>query len=128
MMQSIRLKIGSIALLLATGVAAPCAAQTMAAESIGTDPGPDAVPSNTGSVRLTPEQREAALEEGAARAAAGLQPGDPADRRIHGEMGVEVGTGGERAAYGMAVIPLGENGAAAVAFETDRVKYRRHRR
>jgi hypothetical protein len=128
MTRFIRLMIGSIVLPLAIGAAAPCTAQTTAAESIGTDPGWDAAPANSDSIRLTPEQREAALEEGAARAAAGLQPDGAADRRIHGEMGIEVGTSGERAAYGMAVVPLGENGAAAVAFETDRVKYRRHRR
>jgi len=128
MMQSIRLMSGSIALLLAIGVAAPSAAQTIATESIATDSGWDTVPSNSDSIRLTPEQREAALEEGAARAAAGLEPGGAPDRRIHGEVGLEVGTGGERAAYGMAVVPLGDNGAAAFAFETDRVKYRRHRR
>jgi len=127
-MRFIRLMIGSIVLLLATGGAAPCGAQTSAAESIGTDPAPHIVPSNSDSIRLTPEQREAALEEGAARAAAGLQPGGAPDRQIHGEVGLEVGTGGQRAAYGMAVVPLGENGAAAFAFETDRMKYRRHRR
>ena len=127
-MRSIRLMIGSLALLLATGVAAQTTAQTTAPEPVGIAQGWDAVPSNSGSIRLTPEQREAALEEGAARAAAGLELGGAPDRRIHGEVGVEVGTGGERAAYGMAVVPLGENGAAAFAFETDRVKYRRHRR
>jgi hypothetical protein len=73
-----------------------------------------AVPSST--VALTPEQREAALEAGAARDES-LQYGTT-DRRVHGEMGVEVGSRGERAAYGTMVAPIGQNGVASISYST----------
>jgi hypothetical protein len=84
-------------------IASPCLAQ-----------GADIAPSSD-IVTLTPEQREAALEAGAARAAADPS-GGAADRRVHGEMGVEVGTGGARAIYGTAVVPIGQNGVAAFSY------------
>ena len=69
-------------------------------------------------VTLTPEQREAALEAGAARAKdESLQYG-ASDRRVHGEVGVEVGSRGERAAYGTLVAPIGQNGMAAISYGT----------
>ncbi len=101
--------------LLAT-IAAPCLAQSAEA------------PPPTGIISLTPEQREAALEAGATRAANELS-GAGGDRRVHGEMGVEVGTGGERAIYGTAVVPIGQNAVAAFSYEqgqTARWKSRRH--
>ncbi len=36
------------------------------------------------------------------------------DRAIHGEAGFAVGSGGYRSAYGVAVMPVGENGTATV--------------
>ena len=92
------------ALPLLAILATPCLAQ-----SADTPPA-------SGVVSLTPEQREAALEAGAQRAAADLS-GGAGDRRVHGEMGVEVGTGGERAIYGTAVVPIGQNGVAAFSYE-----------
>lgn len=112
------------ALLLAT-LAAPCLAQAVPANEpffSGTIP-PD--PALTGTVRLTPEQREEALEDGASRSARGIDGGSPLDGKVHGEMGVEVGTGGHRAMYGTAVVPLGDTGAAAFSFDTSRGRYRR---
>jgi hypothetical protein len=105
------------ALLLLAAVATPCLAQSDATPS----PSPDII-------SLTPEQREAALEAGATRAAADLSGGG-GDRRVHGEMGVEVGTGGERAIYGTAVVPIGQNAVAAFSYEqgqSARWKSRRH--
>jgi hypothetical protein len=121
------------AALLLVMLAAPCLAQTDAAPDAaapdpffsGTIP-PD--PTLPASVRLTPEQREAALEEGAVRSARGIDGGNGPDRKIHGQVGVEVGTGGTRAAYGTAIVPLGDTGTAAVSFETDRSHYRSPRR
>lgn len=93
------------ALPLLAAIATPCLAQRA-----------DTPSPSRGIVSLTPEQREAALEAGAARAAADLS-GSGGDRRVHGEMGVEVGTGGERAIYGTAVVPIGQNGVAAFSYE-----------
>jgi len=45
------------------------------------------------------------------------QAKDPA-RPIHGEMGVAIGTGGYREAFGTAVVPLGQDGVAIVSFDT----------
>ena len=72
----------------------------------------------SGTVALTPEEREAAIEAGAARANdISLQNG-ASDRHVHGEVGVEVGSHGERAAYGTLVAPLGQNGMAAISYGT----------
>lgn len=93
------------ALPLLASIATPCVAQSADTPAPSRD-----------IVSLTPEQREAALEAGAARAAADLS-GNGGDRRVHGEMGVEVGTGGERAIYGTAVVPIGQNAVAAFSYE-----------
>lgn len=85
-------------------------------------------PAAPGTIRLTPEQREAALEDGAARPRTDIDGNPLPDRAIHGEMGVAIGTGGYRSAYGTAVVPLGDNGAAAFSYETDRFNTRRRRR
>ncbi|WBO24218.1 hypothetical protein [Sphingomonas abietis] len=47
----------------------------------------------------------------------GLGSGGP-DRRIHGEVGVMVGSNGARGAYGTAAIPLGDNAGAMVSVES----------
>ena len=85
--------------------AVPAAAQTAS------------VPSGT--IALTPEQREAAVEAGAAARVAdeSLRNG-ASDRRVHGEVGVEIGSRGERAAYGTLVAPVGQNGVAAISYGT----------
>jgi hypothetical protein len=103
-------------------LAGPALAQTQAE----TVPAPDAT--QAGVVRLSPQEREAAIEQGAARAARDAEHAVPSDRKIHGELGVEIGTGGTRAAYGSAIVPLGDTGVAAFAFETDRSNYRFRRR
>lgn len=72
----------------------------------------------SGTVTLTPEEREAAIEAGAARANdISLQYG-ASDRRVHGEVGVEMDSHGERAAYGTLVAPVGQNGVAAFSYAT----------
>lgn len=70
-------------------------------------------------VRLSPAERAAALEAGAAH--------DPAEppinglpRGIHGEVGAAIGSGGEHAEYGAVRVPLGEDGAADLSFLSDR--------
>jgi cytosine/adenosine deaminase-related metal-dependent hydrolase len=94
--------------LLAFGTLAAFAAPATAQE---TSPAP-------GTIALTPEEREAALEAGAARAADESLRNGASDRRVHGEVGVEVGSRGERAAYGTLVAPVGQNGVAAISYGT----------
>lgn len=71
-------------------------------------------------VSLTPEQVEAAKEAAAERnmrAASGIDNGIVSDRRVHGEAGFAIGTGGYRSVFGTAVMPLGQDGALALSFE-----------
>ena len=51
---------------------------------------------------------------------------DPPPRPIEGELGVGIGTGGYREAFGTAVVPLGQDGVAILSF--DRVESHRGRR
>lgn len=82
-------------------------------------------------MRLTDEQREAILnastEESAAAARGEIRESERPGRRIHGEMGVMIGSNGTRGAYGTADIPLGDNAGASISFESSRYGYRRSR-
>jgi len=97
-----------IRLLLASGALAALVAPAVAQDA--TAP--------SGTVALSPEQREAALEAGEARAAELSLRNGATDRRVHGEVGVEIGSRGERAAYGTLVAPVGQNGVAAISYGT----------
>ncbi|MFZ4690145.1 MAG: hypothetical protein ACOYLS_12965 [Polymorphobacter sp.] len=87
---------------------------------------------------LTPAEREAAIAAAAMRPekpGAALLPsperdailgnslyGEVArDKRIHGEFGMFIGTGGARGIFGATEVPLGEHGAAQFSFETSRL-------
>ncbi len=77
--------------------------------------------------RLSPVEVEAILDAAAAKREAGAAP---EARRIEGEIGVAIGTGGYREAFGTAVVPLGQDGTAIVSFDTvdsNRGRVRRHR-
>jgi hypothetical protein len=64
-------------------------------------------------------------EESVDAARAGLDgPGGP-DRKVHGEVGMMIGTHGTRGAYGTAAIPLGDHAGAVVSFEKSRYGYPR---
>lgn len=80
-------------------------------------------------IRLTDEQRREILdgitEDSAAAARGELTGSGNAGRGIHGEVGVMIGSHGTRGVYGAAEIPLGDNAAAAVSFESSRFGYRR---
>ena len=75
-------------------------------------------------IRLTPEQAEAAKEAGAAKrqraAELGLPEGAEPDRGVHGEVGVAIGTGGYRSFYGVAALPLGDTGGLVLAYNQER--------
>jgi hypothetical protein len=45
------------------------------------------------------------------------------DRRIHGEVGATVGTGGYRSAYGVVNIPIGKSSSATLAVSTGHGRY-----
>jgi hypothetical protein len=83
--------------------------------------------------KWTPERIEAAKEAAAVRklgADTDVVNGRASDRRVHGEIGVAVGTGGYRSIYGTAVAPLGNDGVFAFSFENtqfDQGRYYRRR-
>ena len=51
-------------------------------------------------------------------------------RPVEGEVGVAIGSGGYRAVFGTAIVPVGEEGVAIISFDTaeSRRDYRRRRR
>jgi len=49
--------------------------------------------------------------------------GEP-DRKIHGEVGMAIGTGGYRSAYISSVMPLGENGTLALSIGQEKNGFR----
>ena len=51
----------------------------------------------------------------------------PPPRPIEGEVGVSIGTGGYREAFGTAVVPVGTDGVAIISFDTVESK-RGHKR
>jgi hypothetical protein len=73
--------------------------------------------SATDTVRLSDEDRLAALDTAATRTANEL-PINGLDRKVHGEVGMEIGSNGTRALYGSALVPLGDNASAQVSFLT----------
>lgn len=77
--------------------------------------------------RLSPVEVKAILDAAAARREADIVP---ETRRVEGEVGVAIGTGGYREVFGTAVVPIGKDGAAIVSFDTiesERGRVRRHR-
>lgn len=72
--------------------------------------------------RLSPEQIEAVLAEAAKKRESARQFDpeaieQPLPRQVHGEVGVAIGTGGYREAYGTAIYPLGDEGVAAISLD-----------
>ncbi len=45
------------------------------------------------------------------------------DRKIHGEVGAGIGSGGYRSAYGVVNIPIGKSGSATIAVSTSHGRY-----
>lgn len=79
-------------------------------------------------VKLSPEQREQALEAAAVNGGAeppinGL-PGVGGGRQIHGEVGMAIGTGGLRSVYGAIGAPIGDNASASFYYENSRYRGR----
>jgi hypothetical protein len=82
--------------------------------------------------RLSEAEMEAILDDAAAKREAAEDALPVPKRRVHGEVGFAVGTGGFRSIYGTSAVPLGEDGFAIISFEntdwSDRRGKRRHRR
>ena len=78
---------------------------------------------------LTPEQVEAAMQSASVKPAAvtASEPVSPR-RQVHGEVGAMIGTGGARGLFGTMLAPIGDDGFAALQFETTRTGERRIRR
>jgi hypothetical protein len=83
----------------------------------------DPAPTSASERRLSPEQIEAVLAEAAkkreaVRMEAGPDAVEEAPRpQVHGEVGISVGTGGYREAFGTAIYPLGDDGVAAISLD-----------
>lgn len=94
-------------------------------------------PSNASERRLTPEQVDAILAKTGKRPAdaavgegpaTGITEARPCPTKPHGEMGVEMGSGGYSGTYGAAVVPLGCNAAVAISVGTSSSNGRYRRR
>ncbi|WP_010185955.1 hypothetical protein [Sphingomonas sp. PAMC 26605] len=121
----------TLALLITAGVAlAPLAAAAQATPAApSAQPAPAA---DTDTIRLTDEQRLAILDHNTPESVAAARGEMPeAERKtlgIHGEVGAAIGTNGLRSLYGVAQVPLGDNAAATVAFESSQYGYPRRGR
>jgi hypothetical protein len=62
-------------------------------------------------------------QEDVQRDAAPIQP----DRKIHGEVGAAIGSGGYRSAYGIVNIPIGKNADATIAVSSGHADFRASR-
>jgi len=114
-----------IALALVAGSGASAAALAQSAAE------PAAPAAEPVTMRLSDAERDAILDANTEASAAAAR-GEPVEaeeqgRRIHGEVGVMLGTNGTRGVYGVADVPLGENGGATIAFESSRIGYGRGR-
>lgn len=105
-----RILLLSLGLLLAGGPA-------LAEEAIRTAGAGSAPPSTDATTTAAQIERwiatSPATEEDAAD---GLPGGAKEARKIHGEVGLGVGTGGYRSGYVITHIPIGETGSATIAF------------
>lgn len=106
-------------LILAFALPAPAFSQA---------PAPAAQPAQS-EHRLSPEEIQKVLDEAARKRGSvshQLEASEPAaeSRRlpVHGEVGVSIGTGGYRSAYGTAFIGLPGDGAAIISMGTERLR------
>jgi hypothetical protein len=84
--------------------------------------------------RLSPAEVEKILEAAAVKNKVAADQAKPAEappkpaRPVQGEVGVSVGTGGYRSAYGTAIMPIGEEGVAVISVGTEEYGRRKRRR
>lgn len=111
---------------IATAILVAAAAPCLADADVAPTPDPAAAQLSDNAVRLSPEQREAALEYGATRALR-EPPINGLNRKIHGEIGMEVSSNGGHALYGTTVVPIGDSGSASFSFLTSNGGHYRYR-
>jgi hypothetical protein len=71
--------------------------------------------------RLSPDQIEKVLDDAARKREEVPLSEESLPPPIHGEVGISVGTGGYRSAYGTAVVPLTGDGVAILSIGTERL-------
>ena len=74
--------------------------------------------------RLSPAEAERAKAEAAAAPRPLFDDSLPLmsrDNKIHGEVGVGIGTGGYSSVFGTAVVPLGDDATAVLSFQQSRL-------
>ena len=83
---------------------------------------PAATPAAPSEIRLTQAEIDQVLADAARKREAGPQQvvDEPQQRKIHGEVGFEVGSGGYRSVYGTTALELPDGGFAILSFQTGR--------
>ncbi|WP_165324272.1 hypothetical protein [Rhizorhabdus phycosphaerae] len=75
-------------------------------------------------IALSPAEKEKLLDAAAQKPRpVGELPVNGVIGKVHGQVGMFVGTGGARGVFGTAVAPVGETGQIAVSFENSRFRY-----
>lgn len=75
-------------------------------------------------IALSPVEKEKLLDAAARKPRpVGELPVNGIAGKVHGQVGMFVGTGGARGVFGTAVAPVGETGQIAVSFENSRFRY-----
>ena len=114
-------------LLFLTASLAVLSGPALAADA-GADSGPVSTASETTDQKIAawlddkPAPLRAARDDGAGEPLPDRPDGPPA-RRIHGEVGAGIGTGGYRSAYGVVNIPIGKSSSVTVAASTGHNAY-----
>lgn len=92
--------------------------------------GAQQAPPAAGEHRLNAGQIEAVLAE-AARKREAAERGNPSpglpESQLRGEIGVSIGTGGHRGAFGTVILPMSDDSAAALSVDFIDLGKRRHR-
>ena len=81
-----------------------------------------AAPAAPSEIRLTQAEIDRVLADAAHKREARPQPVDagPAERKLHGEVGFEIGSDGYRSVYGTSVLELPDDGFAILSFQSVR--------
>lgn len=82
-----------------------------------------AAPAAPSEIRLTQAEIDQVLADAARKREAGPQRAvidQPQGRKVHGEVGFEVGSGGYRSVYGTTALELPDGGFAILSFQTGR--------
>ena len=98
-------------LLLALALILPTTAHALAPEAAAP------VPPLPSEHRLSDAEVDLVLDAAAGKRELSERLGDQPGRQVHGEVGVSIGTGGYRSAFGTAVVPIAGEGAAILSFD-----------